>query len=97
MRTLQGHDWPGNVRELENCLQRAMVMATGEVIHPGHLDLGRNPAPQEGTAYSTLAEVEGDHVRRVLEATDWHKARTAEILDISRPRLNRLIQRHGLA
>lgn len=26
------HTWPGNVRELENCIQRAMVLATGNTI-----------------------------------------------------------------
>ena len=26
------HSWPGNVRELENCMQRAMVLASGNVI-----------------------------------------------------------------
>jgi transcriptional regulator with GAF, ATPase, and Fis domain len=41
--------------------------------------------------------VEAEHVRRVLEATGWHKARAAEILEVSRPRLNRLIDKHGLA
>jgi nitrogen regulation protein NR(I) len=27
------HPWPGNVRELENCIQRAMVLASGNVIN----------------------------------------------------------------
>ena len=26
------HTWPGNVRELENCIQRAMVLASGSMI-----------------------------------------------------------------
>ncbi|MDR2166077.1 MAG: sigma-54 dependent transcriptional regulator [Zoogloeaceae bacterium] len=29
---LAGHDWPGNVRELENAVQRAMILAPGNVI-----------------------------------------------------------------
>ena len=37
---LVGHDWPGNVRELENVIQRAMVMATSDVIMPEHLPIG---------------------------------------------------------
>ena len=36
---LLAHDWPGNVRELENCLERALVVASGEVIRPEHLRL----------------------------------------------------------
>ena len=36
---LSEHDWPGNVRELENCLARAVVVASGGVIRPEHLSI----------------------------------------------------------
>ncbi len=95
LEVLTEHDWPGNVRELENALTRALVVATGDTIRPDHLDLAGAPAPPRPPLRS-LDEVEGEHVRRILEATGWHKTRTAEILEISRPRLNRLIAKHGL-
>ena len=44
----------------------------------------------------TLAEVERRHVQRVLDGTRWHRGRACEILGISRPRLRRLIEAHGL-
>jgi DNA-binding NtrC family response regulator len=31
--------WPGNVRELQNCIERAVILADGETIHPRHLNL----------------------------------------------------------
>ena len=43
-----------------------------------------------------LNEVERDHVQRVMEATGGHKARAAELLGVSRPRLNRLLEKYGL-
>ena len=45
---------------------------------------------------ASLDEVEKEHVRRTLEATGGHKARAAEILGVSRPRLNRLLEKYGL-
>jgi DNA-binding NtrC family response regulator len=36
------------------------------------------------------------HVERILEVTGGRKARAAEILGVSRPRLNRLIEKYGL-
>ena len=89
------HDWPGNVRELENCLARAVVVASGGVIRPEHLAISapREPAKQ---TIPPLTEVEKEHVRRTLEATGGHKARAAEILGVSRPRLNRLLEKYGL-
>jgi DNA-binding NtrC family response regulator len=32
MALLQGYSWPGNVRELENVIQRAIIVARGEII-----------------------------------------------------------------
>jgi len=34
---LLNHDWPGNVRELENCIERAVILATDDIIHAYHL------------------------------------------------------------
>lgn len=96
MEVLVAHDWPGNVRELENTLTRATVLATGGVLRPDHLALGagaRTAAPGE---LASLEDIERHHVARVLAATQGHKTRAAELLGISRPRLNRLIQKFGL-
>ncbi|HVT40150.1 MAG TPA: sigma 54-interacting transcriptional regulator, partial [Gemmatimonadaceae bacterium] len=92
---LMEYDWPGNVRELENCLARAVVLASGGVIHAEHLTIAR-PATPRAQPLPSLTELERDHVRRVLEATGGHKARAAEILGVSRPRLNRLLEKYGL-
>ncbi len=51
---LMSYHWPGNVRELENCLERAVLVAEGDVIHPHHL-----PATLQ-TAEATGSPVQGD-------------------------------------
>jgi DNA-binding NtrC family response regulator len=95
MDALTRHRWPGNVRELENCLTRAVVLATGDVIRPEHLAIA--PLPAGSPAHlATLEELEREHIARVLAATGGHKARAAETLGVSRPRLNRLIEKYGL-
>jgi DNA-binding NtrC family response regulator len=95
LTALLGYSWPGNVRELENCLTRAVVTATGDVIRPEHLALGA-PTTDVRPRLTTLEDVEREHVSHVLRATSGHKSRTAEILGISRPRLDRLINKYGL-
>jgi DNA-binding NtrC family response regulator len=92
---LMEYDWPGNVRELENCLARAVVVASGGVIRPEHLALAAPRASGKEVIVS-LTELEKGHVQHVMNATGGHKARAAEILGVSRPRLNRLLQKHGL-
>jgi DNA-binding NtrC family response regulator len=95
IESLVAHDWPGNVRELENTLTRAAVMATGDVIRPEHIELGAT-VHAEPPRLISLDEMEREHVARVLAATRGHKSRTAEILGVSRPRLDRMIERYGL-
>ncbi|OPY10165.1 MAG: Nitrogen fixation protein VnfA [Syntrophaceae bacterium PtaB.Bin038] len=34
---LLAYHWPGNVRELENCIERAVILATGDSIESTHL------------------------------------------------------------
>ena len=96
LETLVSHDWPGNVRELENCLTRAVVLATGGIVRPEHLGLDDRPGSAPPPHVRTLAEMERDHVARALEATGHNKTRAAELLGISRPRLRRMIEKYGL-
>jgi DNA-binding NtrC family response regulator len=44
----------------------------------------------------TMAEAEAAHVQRILKETGGNKRKTARILEISRARLERMIERHGL-
>jgi nitrogen regulation protein NR(I) len=48
MAAIQRCTWPGNVRELENCIQRAMVLASGNTITlanlPEEISRGHRPA-----------------------------------------------------
>ncbi len=89
------HPWPGNVRELENCLMRAVVVAAGGVVRPEHLSMS-SPGQPKDVPILSLVELEKVHVARVLEIAGGHKGRAADLLGVSRPRLNRLIEKYGL-
>jgi DNA-binding NtrC family response regulator len=53
------------------------------------------PADME-VGLGTLADMERAYVQYVLAHTGGHKSRTAEILRVSRGRLDRIIEKHGL-
>jgi two-component system response regulator AtoC len=103
---LCAYDWPGNVRELENVLTRALMQARDGVITPDLLELAAVdgaisqaaavPIPSDGADLRTLDQVEAEHIQRVLDHTGGHKARSCDILGISRPALDRKILKHGL-
>jgi DNA-binding NtrC family response regulator len=44
----------------------------------------------------TLADLEAKHIQYVLDFTGGHKGKTASILDISRPALDRKIEKYQL-
>ncbi|MGF1548134.1 MAG: sigma 54-interacting transcriptional regulator [Thiotrichales bacterium] len=97
-RALVEHPWPGNVRELINVIQRATVMAQGELVTPE--DLGFEE-PAERSTPLRLAEVrqaaESEAIRRALYENDYNLSATARVLDISRVTLYRLMEQYGLS
>ncbi|NIN71441.1 MAG: AAA family ATPase, partial [Gemmatimonadetes bacterium] len=101
MKVLESYDWPGNVRELENTLTRAGVLARGPIIGADQISLsaalpaGDRETPEEPTDDS-LEAVEAAHVQRILRQTGGNKRQAARILGISRPRLDRLVEKHEL-
>jgi len=106
LRRLEEADWPGNVRELRNVMDRAVLLAHGDVIHASDLRIGR-AAPRASAhrggadppGYApelSLEAVESDHIRRVLAAVDGHMARAAESLGIHRNTLTRKMKQYGI-
>jgi len=94
------HPWPGNVRELENAIERAAVLALGEVIGPEDLLLDRPAAPASATARGTLQKSIDELVRAriyaALEASDGNRAEAARQLGIDRATLWRLLKRRDM-
>lgn len=105
MACLNAYAWPGNVRQLENTLMKAAVMERGDSLGIDRLppEISRaqeKPAPTSQPSPAndlrSLRELEKDHIERVLERTGWHKGKACEILDISRPKLERRIHEFNL-
>jgi DNA-binding NtrC family response regulator len=95
LNRLLEHSWPGNVRELENCVMRAVVVASGNVIRAEHISVA-SPRRSTSAPLWSLEQIEREHLTRVLAATEGHKGRAAEILGVSRPRLSRMLRKYEL-
>jgi two-component system response regulator FlrC len=52
---LAAHGWPGNVRELENVMQRALILAPGDVIEAEHLLMSADAPPASLMAAAPVA------------------------------------------
>ncbi|UCC81262.1 MAG: sigma-54-dependent Fis family transcriptional regulator [Candidatus Zixiibacteriota bacterium] len=88
LEVIRDYNWPGNVRELENVIQRLIVMNEGESIEvPDLPSLMRFSALRNTGLTRSLAEVETEYIRNVLESVNGNKTRAAQILRIDRKTL----------
>ena len=104
-RWLLRHAWPGNVRELQNVVERAVALCPGTVITSADLvptspgvspDAAADAAVDGETgALRSLAEVEQEHIRRVMARVDGNKSHAARLLGIDRRTLYRKLEEMG--
>jgi transcriptional regulator with GAF, ATPase, and Fis domain len=103
------YNWPGNVRELANCMERAYVLSAAEEIGLDSLpDEIRHSRPDEmryehpaaalkdGSAVMTLEEAMIGAIKAAMKESNGVKTLAAEILDVERHRLNRLISKYNI-
>ena len=104
LSALRRYDWPGNVRQLENYLHRIFVLSENEVIDLEDLPLelldGSPPSedfhveiPEQGVS---LEDIMKEYIRVALAKTNGNQTKAAELLGISRRRLQNRIQNYGI-
>ena len=96
MKTMMNLPWEGNVRELENALIRGVILAKGDVILDENLALEIGDKKLYPKQLVPLKEVEKDYIQHVLKATKGNKTRTSQILQITRPTLDKKIKEYKL-
>jgi DNA-binding NtrC family response regulator len=106
MQILMDHTWQGNVRELENAVERAVVLASQQVVtvdvlpdqllHAGGIKIRRDESGKLAPDAS-LFEIVADYERRViierLEACNWSQTEAAAGLSVPLSTLNQKIKR----
>ena len=101
---LVSYSWPGNVRELENCMERAVAIASFDHIAVDDLPQKirqYKPAAEVATSdgeteWATLEEAEHRYVLRVLTSLGGNKSAAARVLNVERKTLQRMMKRWGL-
>ncbi|MBI4727494.1 sigma 54-interacting transcriptional regulator [candidate division TA06 bacterium] len=93
LEILTGYQWPGNVRELENAVERAVVMAEGNLIKPEHLNITEGKVPNDPKVEKDLgllevsaraaAASEAQMIKEMLKETGGNKSEASRRLKIS--------------
>jgi hypothetical protein len=100
---LAAYRWPGNVRELRNVIERAVLLADGEIIGTRELppEVAAPMAQPAGAATLPADGVKLDDVERrllveALERAHGNQSGAAALLGISRHQVRTRMKRHGL-
>ncbi len=96
MKLLINLPWRGNVRELENALTRAVILAKGDVILEENLPLEASEKKLFLKELVPLREIEKNYIQHVLKETKGNKTRASQMLQISRPTLDKKIKEYQL-
>lgn len=104
-RLLDAHSWPGNVRELQNVIKHGIALVDGPVIDVEHLPAEiteptsctippsmNAPGAADSPPPRTLAEIEREHVERVLQQCGGSQIEAARMLGIARNTLWRKLR-----
>ncbi|OQW33631.1 MAG: Fis family transcriptional regulator [Nitrospira sp. SG-bin1] len=96
---LQRYPWPGNIRELEHVIERAVILSEGPELEP--IDwLSPSDNKVGMTKALTLEEMERQHIRDVLEQTNWRvsgEKGAAKILGLNPTTLEARMKKLGIA
>ncbi len=93
--------WGGNVRELKNVVERACMLAEGNLITEREIEGNLGPAPAgsqtaQTRAPAALEAVERGHIVDILRQVNGNRMAAAKILGISRRALYRRLERHHI-
>jgi len=95
-RLLLNYPWPGNVRELENIIERAVLMAEGDIIEEKDLSIEYDLFPSIIKKGIRLKEAERELIIHALERSNWIQKDAAKLLGISKRVIHYKIKKYGI-
>jgi DNA-binding NtrC family response regulator len=108
LRQFRRFNWPGNLRELRQVILESREACTGPIVKPEHLPFrfrtgvtAQTLEPAQKPKFvpldGLLEQVEREQIERALVECRDNKAKAAELLGITRPRLYRRMEQLGIA
>ena len=98
---LMSYHWPGNVRELENCVERAVLLCSGDSVEANHLPptlQKRDPSRGQsaGTLDSAVSALEFEMITAELKACAGNMAAAARNLGVTERQMGLRVKRLGI-
>ena len=96
LHLLTQYAWKGNIRELKNVLERAAILVEGNEIRVTDLPYELQKEGPGNISALSLAAIEKNHIRKILQSTNGNKTRAAHVLEIGLATLYRKLEEYQL-
>ncbi|NIO03422.1 MAG: hypothetical protein GTN74_02075 [Proteobacteria bacterium] len=104
LKVIREYPWPGNIREVRNVIERAVLMAQGEVLEDEDLlldgELAEIPSiPKSNQSLDgmiKLSDMEKNTITEALEKTHWIQQDAAKLLGVSKRVIHYKIKKYGI-
>lgn len=96
LQALQHHSWKGNIRELRNVIERAAILTDTDILDTPVLPLDFQQGHAEEPSSLRLADMEKQHIIRVLAKAKGNKTRAAELMEIGLTTLYNKIREYNI-
>ena len=101
LNKLKHHSWPGNIRELSHVIERAVLLATEEIITDQQLLLElvntESSAEKNAMKLQPLEHAERALIEKAMHVTSGHVIEAAKLLEISRNALYRRLEKFDIS
>ena len=97
LKHMMEYQWPGNIRELKNFIRRTMILIDNDIIQEGDVHLFSEQKEQVWDSEPIrLRDMERKHIYKILTLAKLNKSKAANLLEISRPTLDKKIKEYQL-
>jgi two-component system response regulator HydG len=98
LEKLMNHHYPGNVRELQYIIERAVIMADGDILFADDLIFSpiESASAENGVVETKLSAVEKTTIMKVIEKHNGNITKAAKELGLTRTALYRRLSKYGI-
>lgn len=97
MNRLMGSNWPGNIRELRNVVQRAVLLARGNVVKPEDVSVEVSSARPGSFQLEALDTATAKYVAKVVETCGGNKTEASRVLQCDPKTVRKYLALHKSA
>ena len=94
-QALNHYSWPGNVRELSHVIERAILLATNDILTANDLNLHSNQS-NSTLPLMTLEHAERQLIDLALKQTQGHIPNAAKLLGLGKSSMYRRLEKYGI-